>query len=200
MRASPPSRPRRRSPAAAAVAAALAVLLARPSAPAADVPNEKQALIVLRILAYDHALAQRPGSAVRLAVAHSRGGPSSDCGGRMSAAFAKLIGRVVINGKQLAVETMAAGEVSERTLAERQVAVLYVCGGTEPHLADIVRSARAARVLTFTDQRAYLDRGLAIALSEDAAKVGIWVNLVAARAEGARLAGHFLSMSKVVRR
>ncbi len=78
--------------------------------------------------------------------------------------------------------------------------MLYLCGGADPHVAAVVKAARIARVLTFTDQAHYLAGGLSIALSDDRARVGILVNLVAARAEGARLAGQLLRLSKVVAR
>lgn len=180
-----------------ALAAALALLLAAPAA--AEVPPDKQALITLRVLAYDHALAGRAGD-VRLAVVHGDGAAGLACAGRMHAAFTRLVGRVVVNGKRLAVETLTAAEVTGAALVQRKFSVLYVCGGSDGALPAIVKAARSAHVLTFTDQLSYLARGLSIALTQDETRVAISVNLVAARAEGARLAGQLLRLSKVVTR
>jgi len=184
-------------PLSALAAVAFAVLWGTSSA-AAEVGAEKRAIIMLRVLAYDHALAARPGSAVRLAVVHGEGTASVECAGRMHAA---LDGPgTMVAGKPLEVETLPAANVNGPELARDGFAVLFVCGGSDRHVPGIVVAARAARVLTLTDQPSYLTRGLSIALSDEGTRIGISVNLVAARAEGARLAGHLLRLSKVVAR
>jgi YfiR/HmsC-like len=182
--------------------AALALLVGTAGAPpaAAEVPAEKQAIILLRILAYDHALAERAGAAVRLAVVHGESAAALACAGRMRSALDRLVDRVVVPGKRFQVETMSAAEVSGQALARGGFSVLYMCSGGDAHVSAVVKAARLAQVLTFTDQLHYLARGLSIALSDDRARVGISVNLIAARAEGARLAGQFLRLSKVVAR
>jgi hypothetical protein len=182
--------------------AALALLLALASAPmaAAEVPAEKQAIIILRILAYDHALADRAGAAVRMAIVHGESAAGLACASRMRTALDGLVGRVVVIGKRLEIQTLSAVDVNGPSLTERGISVLYMCGGAETHIPAVVKAVRLARVLTFTDQPHYLARGLSIALTDDRARVGILVNLVAARAEGARLAGQLLRLSKVVAR
>jgi hypothetical protein len=189
---------RRLSRALAALAALCA--LAGPREAVAEVPAEKQAIIILRILAYDHALADRAGAAVKLAVVHGESAAALACASRMRKALDGLVNRVVVTGKRLEVQTMSAIGVTGHALTERGIAVLYMCGGAEIHVPAVVKAARSARVLTFTDQPQYLAHGLSIALSDDRARVGILVNLVAARAEGARLAGQLLRLSKVVAR
>jgi YfiR/HmsC-like len=195
-----PTRSRRRparwlGPAVLAIAAVAGARVA-----AADVPAEKQAIIMLRVLAYDHALAARAGPSVRLAVVYGDSAPALECASRMRAAFDELVRRVVVIGKPLEVETLPAARVSGRSLAERGFSVLYMCRGSDGDVPGIANAARAARVLTFTDQAAYLTRGLSIALSQDTTRVDISVNLVSARAEGARLAGQLLRLSKVIAR
>jgi hypothetical protein len=166
----------------------------------ADVEAEKQALVMLRVLAYDHALASRSGPTVRLAVVHGESAASLSCAGRMRAVFERLVKRVVVTGKRLEVDTIAVAQLTEQTLAGRRVSVLYVCRGSERDVPLIAKAARAAQALSFTDQETYLQLGLSIALSAGETKIGISVNLVAARAEGARLAGQLLQLSKVVSR
>ncbi len=181
-------------------AAAVAIAVLSGDRAAAEVPADKQAIIMLRVLAYDHALASRSGAAVRLAVVHAESAAALACAGHMRSALDDLVERVVVTGKKLEVETVAARDVSAASLAQRRVSVLYVCAGSDADLPALVKAARAAHVLTFTDQVTYLGRGLSIALSEDGSRVAISVNLVAARAEGARLAGQLLQLSKVVER
>lgn len=189
---------RRLSRTLAALAALLA--LAGPREAVAEVPAEKQAIIILRILAYDHALADRAGASVKLAVVHGDSAAALTCASRMRTALDGLVNRVVVTGKRLEVQTLSAIGVSGHALTERGISVLYMCRGAEVHVPAVVKAARIARVLTFTDQPQYLAHGLSIALSDDRARVGILVNLVAARAEGARLAGQLLRLSKVVAR
>ncbi len=189
---------RRIRSALAALAAVVALVGARRAA--AEVPAEKQAPIIVRILAYDHALADRAGAAVKLAIVHGESAASLACAGRMRAALDGLVSRVVVTGKRLEVETLSAVEVSGEALARRGFSVLYLCSGADAHVPAVVKAARTAQVLTFTDQVHYLARGMSIALSDDRVRIGISVNLVAARAEGARLAGQFLRLSKVVAR
>lgn len=167
---------------------------------AAEVGAEKKAIIMLRVLAYDHALAARPGSAVRLAVVHGEGAAAVECAERMRAALDGPVAGTMVAGKPLEVETLPAANVNGPALARGGFAALFVCGGSDRHVPGIVVAARAARVLTLTDQPSYLMRGLSIALSDEGTRIGISVNLVAARAEGARLAGHLLRLSKVVAR
>jgi len=183
---------------AAMVVAALVSVGAR--AAAADVPPEKQAIIMLRVLAYDHALAARAGAAVRLAVVHGESTTALACAGRMRAALDDMVRRVVVIGKPLEVATLSATDASGPALMRGGFSVLYMCGGSDADVAAVSQAARMAHVLTFTDQASYLARGLSIALSDEQARVGISVNLVAARAEGARLAGQLLRLSKVVAR
>ncbi len=188
-------RPPRRLLAAAGLAAQLAV---RPGDGRAEVPAAKQALIVLRVLAYDHALAERAGAVVRVAVVHGESAQSLRCASSMRAAFDKLVGHAVINGRPLAVQSVSAREMLAGAVERNGAAVVYVCSGAGTDVAGIARAARGAGALSFTDQPSYVDRGLAIALHEGSDRVAISVNLTAARAEGARLAGQFLKLSKVV--
>jgi hypothetical protein len=186
----------RRLALAACCLAAMAVGAGRARA---EVPAAKQALIVLRILAYDHALAERAGDTVRVAVVHGEGSDSLRCASSMRSAFDKLVGRAVVNGRGLAVVSMSVREMVAGAAQRHGAVVVYVCAGVDRDVQDVARAARAAGALSFTDMQSYLERGLSIALLQGDDRVAISVNLVAARAEGARLAGQFLKLSKVVK-
>lgn len=183
-------------------AAALALLLVAlvPSAVSAEARPVKQALIVLRVLAYDRALDERAGSRVGIAVIHGAGAESLACASRMRGAFDRLASRVTVRGKPIRVDTIAASAMSESLFARRRISVAYVCRGADRDIAQVRRVARATRALTFSDQVGYLERGLSIALVPDTTRIRLSINLEAARAEGARLDSQLLRLSEVVKR
>lgn len=187
-----------RTIAALLVGVALLAVLVRPAR--AEVPAEQQTLIALRILAYDYTLARRAGGTVRIGIVHGEGQASTGCRTKMRSAVKALVGRVVVSGMQIDVTALEAAQVSGEELSRRKISVVYVCRGVEADVAAIVRAARAAHALTFTDQLDYLERGVSIALTQDAARVGISINLVAASAEGTKFNSQFLRQTKVVKR
>jgi hypothetical protein len=178
---------------------AMAVLLCARHA-AADVAADKQALIVLRILAYDGALAARTRDVVRIGVVHSGAPDSLGCASRMRKALAPLVGRVTVLGMPIAVSAIPASGIAEAMLRPGAPQVLYVCEGAADQVAAIARAARGAGALTFTSDPSLLERGLSIALTEGEGRVAIHINLVAARAEGAKLGSQLLRLSKVIKR
>lgn len=177
---------------------ALVAAVARPAR--CEVPAEQQTLIALRILAYDYTLARRAGGTVRIGIVHGEGAPSTACRTRMRGAVKAVVGRVVVSGMQIEVAALDAAQVSGEELTRRKISVVYVCRGVEANVARIVKAARAAHALTFTDQLDYLERGISIALTKDEARVGISINLVAAGAEGTKFNSQFLRQTKVVKR
>lgn len=184
----------------ATLLAAIALVAALPHRAVAEVPAEQQTLIALRILAYDYTLPRRAGGTVRIGIVHGEGTPSTTCSAKMRGAVKAVIGRVVVSGMPIDVAALDAAKVSGEELTRRKISVVYVCRGVEDNMAQIVRAARAAHALTFTDQLDYLERGVSIALTKDAARVGISINLVAAGAEGTKFNSQFLRQTKVVKR
>ena len=180
--------------------ALLVALLCAAATARAEVPAQKQALIVMRVLAYDRALEQRSRRRVRIAVVHGPGADSLACASRMRQAFDGLVGRVTVKGKPIGVDTFASDQLTVDLLERRRIGVAYVCRGTDRDLDHMIYLARRADVLTFTDQPGLVERGLAIALTADGGRARISINLEAVRAEGAQLGSHLLNLSRVVRR
>jgi hypothetical protein len=175
-------------------------LAAAPAVARAEVPETKQALIVMRVIAYDKRLDDHTSQQVRIAVVHGPGAESLACASRMREAFDRLVGRVTVLGRPIGVDTISITALEPQRLARRRIPVAYVCRGVGNELPRLVQMARAARVLTVTDQPGYVERGLSIALVAAASRVRIEINLEAARAEGAQLGSQLLRLSKVVRR
>jgi hypothetical protein len=185
---------------AATLLAAMVLIASLAGTARGEVPAEQQTLIALRILAYDYTLARRAGGTVRIGIVHGEGAPSTACRTRMRGAVKAVVGRVVVSGMQIDVAALEAAQISGEELTRRKISVLYVCRGVDASVAQIVRAARAAHALTVTDQLDYLERGVSIALTKDAARVGISINLAAAGAEGTKFNSQFLRQTKVVKR
>ena len=180
---------------------ALVVTLAWPGRAGADVPADQQALVVLRILAYDHNLVSRSGKQIELAVIHETGDESSATAAtKVEAAFARLAGKVTVAGLPVHVVALATGEHLADDLRRHGVNAIYLCRGLDAEVLAIAKLARGRAALTFTDVASYLDDGAAIALDQRGKKIQIDVNLVAAKAAGAQLGAQLLRLAKVVKR
>lgn len=182
------------------LALAAALIAGQPSAAHAEVPAMKQALIVMRVLAYDRALDDRASRSVRIAVVHGSSSDSLSCASRMREAFDRMAGRVTVDGKPIEVDTVSASSVTGDLFSRRQISVAYICRGSGSVLPQLIRASQSARVLTFSDQLDYVQRGLSVALTHDRSRVRLAINLESARAEGARLDSQLLRISKVVKR
>ncbi|HUS66968.1 MAG TPA: YfiR family protein [Kofleriaceae bacterium] len=184
------------------MAVVAALVLAMAGRASAEVQADKQALIMLRVLAYDYARAGGNRTPVRLAIVHGESHASLACATSMRRAFDTLALRVKVNGRPLEVQALSAGQIDAAGLHRRRISVAYVCRESSGSrtMRSLTDDMSVARVLTFSDRAQYLTDGVAITLAEEGARVGISVNLVAAEAQGARLGAQFLRLSKVVRR
>jgi hypothetical protein len=188
-----------------AVAALIAAGLLAGAAPvaAADATHDKQALVVLRLLAYDRELARRSSSKVVVAVVRDDRDPASR---RSAVALADALRSgaraVTVVGKPVAVVEVAAGALLGDRLRDLRVDAMILATGLEGELDDVVRAARARPCLTFGVVPAYMRQGVAIVLGTDdrLRRITISVDLEASRAQGARLSAELLSVAKVVKR
>jgi hypothetical protein len=188
---------------AAAVAAALAAGAAVPApARGEELPANSQALLLLRVLAYDRNLRQRAGQAVTVAVLYRPGDAASE--ERRVAlvhAFEEVARDVVVAGLPVRVEALAwhdSASLAQRLAAVRP-AVLYVDGALAPAVPEIVELSRRRGVLTAGAARPMVDAGLAIGIVPRGSRAGVIVNLPASRLEGAELEAGLLAVSEVVR-
>jgi hypothetical protein len=163
----------------------------------------KQALVLVRVLAYDRLVGRRAGKQVVIGVVRADGDPASRrAASDMAAALRSVSKGMTVAGKRVNVVEIAAGELLGDRLRDLEVTAVYLAPGLDRELDRIAAAARAHPCLTFSDHPSYLRRGLAVALGTDDAKrrITISVDLVAARAQGAQLPAELLRVAEVVRR
>ena len=181
-------------PAAAAPATAAATA-------AADVPPDRQVLILARALAYDDNLKTRAGTELLIAVLWRPGQPASEgCGTALTAAF-KALGSVKVQG--LPLKSVSIGWTGEPPLsaaiAAQGIDALYVCGGLEGELPTITTLSRRVQVVTLASQENQVGRGLSLGVFAVEGRPTIVVNIGASRREGAAFGSDLLRLAKVIK-
>jgi hypothetical protein len=182
-------------------AALLAVALLAGHARAEEaLPARNQALLLLRVLAYDRALRGRAGEAATIGVAFRPGdGPSESARDAMVLELKRAAESFSVAGLPVRIVAIpwARGGPAPHLPADRLVA-LYVAPGLEAEAAAIARETRARQVLTFTMLRPSVEAGLSVGLVNRGSRAGLLLNRTAARAEGADLDSALLAIAEVV--
>jgi YfiR/HmsC-like len=181
------------------VVACLVALVARIDLASADT-DDRRALVVLRVLAYDKHLGERVGDVVRVVVVYPKG--DDDEAGRWRAAFAK-ISKLKVDGRSVVI---AAQEIDKpdqlgRALANLKPAALIACDGIAKRIAidDIAKATRANHVLSFTTRASEVEQGLAVGIVPGKEHDEIVVNMTAAAAEGVKFDAGLLQLARTVR-
>ena len=184
-------------------AALLASGTARPAAAAGDeLPPRNQALLLLRVLAYDRNLAHRSGAAVTVAVLFKPGDKASEAHrASLLAAFEEVSRDVVVAGLPVKVEAVPYRDAADfaARLDTLRPALAYVDLALLRAVPDIVKATRRRGVLTADGSRSLVEAGLAVAVVAQAGRAGLIVNLKASRQEGADLDAALLAVSDVIR-
>ena len=185
------------------VAALVAGALVRPSpARADDLPARNQALLLLRVLAYDRNLAQRASGAVTVAVVFRPGDRGSeDRRAALLAAFEEVAHDVVVAGLPVKVEAIPYRDAAdfESRLEATRPALAYVDPALQKAVPEIVVASRRRGVLTADGSRGLVEAGLSVAVVAQAGRAGLVVNLKASRQEGADLDAALLAVSEVIK-
>lgn len=169
----------------------------------ADEAADKQALVLLRLLAYDRQLARKARRTVVVAVVRDDRDPASRrSAGAMAGALRSGARAVTVIGKPVTVVEIAAGPLLGDRLRDLEVDAMFLASGLEAELPEVTRAARARPCLTFGDASAYMRRGVAIVLGTDQRlrRITISVDLEAARGQGAHLSAELFRVAKVVNR
>lgn len=185
---------------AAILAASPAVGAAAPHAP--DVPVQRQALLLLRVMAYDRNLLQRSQSAVKVVVLFRPGDRGSvDRSATLVGAFEELSRAAVVGGLHVEVEGVPYrdGADLEARLAAIRPSLAYVDPGLAQAVPDITQASRRLRILTADGSRALVEAGIAIGLVANPGRAGLVVNLRAARQEGVDFDSALLAISEVLK-
>jgi len=192
-----------RRPSAVPLALALA-LVARP-APAAPpgggaLPPRHQALLLLRVLAYDRALRGRDDRHATVALAVRPGDAAGEAQAReLAGAVDEAAAEFTVAGLPARAVVVAAerGRLAAR-LREVRASVVLLLGAAAADPAEGCQAAREAQVLSAAGSRAAAEGCVALGLVSDGGKARVLVNLREARAEGADLDSALLSIAQLV--
>jgi YfiR/HmsC-like len=168
---------------------------------AADVPPSRQAVIVLRALAYDGNLKNRAGPVVNIAIVHKKGNSASEqMGVAVTQAFISRQSTLVI-GLPIAISRLAYRTPDELkdSIVGSGIDVLYVCDGLEDDLDAIKDITRQTKVLSVGANREQIEKGLSLGVVEMDGKVTILVNLQGSRLEGVSFTSDLLRLASVIR-
>jgi len=177
--------------AAAALAATAAPARAETLSPRA------QALMILRVLAFDRDLVRRSSGSALVVVASRQGDAAGEARRDRIVEALKEVARD-FRARGLAVEARPViwGEDPDKALS-RAVAVLAV-GKLGEEAEAISRTTRGKRVLSVGEDRAVVEHGMSVALFARGDRPVITASLVAAREEGVAFEPSFLRQAELV--
>src|SRR5437763_926928 len=162
----------------------LAVLHARAWADPAD---DRRALVMLRVLAYDKNLGERVGDQVTIVIVYDGDDHGTAEAARWSAAFG-VARKLKVQGRPVTVVThrFQTAEALDKALGDAHAAALLACDGLTHKFAaaDLAKLTRAHKVMSLTMHEDDAVHGLAVALVPGESRDAIVINLRAAAAEG----------------
>ncbi len=179
---------------------ALAALAVAGSARGGDLSPRTEALLTLRVLAYDRALDRRDYGAVIVAVLHEEG--ESVDRDPLARAVADAARGFVVGGRPVRVEgcPWRGSDVLAACLSSCRAAALLVPDRFVAATPEIRRATRAADVLSVTEDRRMVEAGLSVGLVQRASRAEVIVNVAAAREEGADLDASLFAVVEVMGR
>ena len=164
------------------------------------VPSDLQAAIFGRVLAYDRGLKSRAGKTLTLGIVFS---PNDDASKRMRQSMLRSFSDLDLTVQGLPCRFVSHGYVDAKHFAawvdESDVDVLYVASGLDSAVADIGALAAEKKLATLTPLRAYVERGLAVAVVARNDRPQLVVNMTATRAAGIDLDPKALQLSELVK-
>jgi hypothetical protein len=166
-----------------------------------EIPSSRQAVLVMRALAYDANLKARAKDTIDIALLHRKGHPDSE---RMASAMARAFGALEatqVSGLPIRVSShpFASVDALKKYFDDGGVDLVYVCRGLEVELAAITEVTRKSKVLTVGSAQEQVKKGLSLGVFEIDAKCTILLNLTASRLEGAAFTADLLRLAKVIR-
>jgi hypothetical protein len=166
---------------------------------AADLPLDRQVLILTRALAYDSNLKDRVGADVFIGVAAKAGGAQQ--GPDSIAAAFQAISGARIAGLPLKVTRLGYTNRAQfaASVQELGIDVVVVCPGLEGDLPAILELSHERHMLTVGTREEHLTKGASLGAFVVDGKPTIMVNLPASKAEGASFSLDLLRVAKVIR-
>jgi hypothetical protein len=171
------------------------------NAASADAADDRRALVMLRVLAYDNRLGDRAGDEIRIVIVYPAGDGGAAERARWTAAFAsarklKVDGRPVVVSAHRFETASALGSA----LHELHAVALFACDGLAKAIAvgDLATVTRANKVLSFSTREREVVKGLAVGIVPGSERDEIVVNVRAAAAEGAKFDAGLLQLARSV--
>ncbi|HEY5947061.1 MAG TPA: YfiR family protein [Kofleriaceae bacterium] len=181
----------------------LLVVVTATRAVADPLPAKNQALLLLRILAYDHKLADRvDNKRVTIYVVHKTGATDSEQPANdMVGVLREIAKSTKLAGNTIQVVKLAYNkDTFDADVGKLKAAALYVSPSLGDSLAGITAVTAKRKLLTFTGIADYVGAGVSIGFANDNGKPAISVNLTASKNEGADLDVALLRVAKIVKK
>ncbi len=181
----------------------LLLVLTGGGAVAEPLPSKNQALLLLRILAYDHKLGDRVvDKRVTIYVVHKSGASESeDPANEMVGVLRDIAKSTKLAGNTIQVVKVAYNkDTFDADVGRMKAAALYVAPSLGDALSLISSAAAKRKLLTFTGVPEYVAAGLSIGFSNEGGKPVISVNIPASKNEGADLDVALLKVAKIVKK
>ena len=184
---------------AAAIAVVVSTLTVSTTA-RGDVPPQRQAAVLGRVLAYDRGMKERAGDSVVVGVLYRAGNAGSeDCSQQMFEGF-RAIERFVLHGlpfKTMRIAYDGAGDWRQ-TLRGSGVDALYVCQGLDDDIDSIASATRQRKITTMGAREDFVTRALSLGVFESDNKPVIVLNYAASKEEGAVFGSDLMGVAKVI--
>lgn len=163
-------------------------------------PEEIQATLLLKILTYDRSLEDRVKDTIHVGIVYLTEKDQSTKNKDAMVEYLKLNQDKTING--LPFRIMEIKYSTETNLGETtkrsNINVIYVTCGADNAVETISRLAQTQRIVTFTGQPSYVNRGLAVGLGIKDQKAEIVINLSSSRAEGSDFSANLLKLCRII--
>ena len=176
----------------------MAIAIGTGSLAAADGGDDRRALVMLRVLAYDKNLAKRAGEELRIVVAYTGG----EEGNRWAAAFATAK-KLKVDGHTVTVVPLKvdSAEGLARALQQMHAAALLACDGLARKISigQLATLTRSLRVLTLTTREGDVVSGLSVGIVPGSSRDEIVVNLRAVAAEGVKFDAGLLQLAREIK-
>ncbi|HYX39704.1 MAG TPA: YfiR family protein [Oligoflexus sp.] len=168
---------------------------------ATEIPADFQAIIFLKVLKFDRSLEARVKSDFTIGIVHIDGSESSKehCK-EIAGKFKEKIGSEKLHGKSVRLVEIAMPATADPAVVfdAKDLNALYVCKNMGEPASKLLLMAKEKKVLTYSDSRDYLDKGLSIGIKLESGKPKIIINKKVSDEMGASFDPRLLQLAEVL--
>ena len=170
------------------------------TAHADPVPAKNQALLLLRILAYDHNLKTRVDSKTATIVIVFKG-DADDVASELSGVIREIAKSTTLSGRAIQVARMSFNDKTfDADVAKLKASAIYITPGLSDSISSITATSQARKLLSFCGTADFVASGVSVGFVLADGKPQILVNVPASRKEGADLDVALLKAAKIVKK